>query len=1053
MTAFGSYAGTTVVPFEQLDHGLYLVTGDTGSGKTTLFDAIMFALYGKPSGSERSADMLHSDYAPRSVDTVAELRFAQDGRTYTVTRKIHFPRKRDGSGGYGDAQVDATLIEPDRAPVTGATRVTERCGELLGLNAEQFRKIIMLAQGEFREFLKADSEKKREILGKLFDSAPYRWYQELLCAARDALKKRREGAQASLDALMRSTFRPPEGLDEAGALAYAPGNPALADNLRGLLEAERAELMTLRQKLSRIQDAIDALNARSGAAEALNAQLDELAQKRAGLAALESQREDFSRREAALRLAECALHSVLPALEARRRAERESGETRRQIRDLEGELEGSTRALEVAESAAEGDAKLRESVEVLAVDLRRIEEQLPFYGEIQTLNREAEGASREAVEADRAVQAAAEARSDANRQLETLREQLEALSDIDARALVAGNRRDEAAGRLDALSGEGGVRDEVRRIEALEAALEDERRALTDATGAALAAKENYDGLYARFVAGQAGVLAESLRARLMTASEARCPVCGGTVCREHLPRLAPLDAGTPDAGTVDAAREAADAAERRRGERYAEVQKRTAAISGAVEGVIRAARRALPDCAGWEQLASADYLEAAIDAAAADLNDADSAYRRVIEERDRQDGLKARLHEAEAALGELEATIAHNTALAQEKQAEAQRLLVVVNERRSRLVYAEQAQAEAARAELAARRDALSQQLDAHTSAIRQARTRIDTAAGTLNALRAALKRQDGEVDRARDAVSEALRLSGFVDEAAANKALEPIGDVDGEAWLKGEQKALHDYEAEVANLRERVDALTAQTRGREPVDLEALRAELEAMEAEREEVIRGCARWEALIDNHAGVMDGVQGARAALSDTEDAWRRIDRLATLAAGATGEDGRRSFERYVLGAAFQDVLEMANRRLDRMSGGRYELVLRVGANRANARAGLDVDVLDYNTGQRRPSGSLSGGEAFFTSLSLALGLSDVVQNHAGGRQMDALFIDEGFGTLSEGYLDMALDVLNQLTEGNRLVGIISHVDKLDESIPQKLRVTSGEGGSRVDLVK
>ena len=144
---------------------------------------------------------------------------------------------------------------------------------------------------------------------------------------------------------------------------------------------------------------------------------------------------------------------------------------------------------------------------------------------------------------------------------------------------------------------------------------------------------------------------------------------------------------------------------------------------------------------------------------------------------------------------------------------------------------------------------------------------------------------------------------------------------------------------------------------------------------------------------------------------------------------------------------------MANRRLDRMSGGRYELVLRVGANRANARAGLDVDVLDYNTGQRRPSGSLSGGEAFFTSLSLALGLSDVVQNHAGGRQMDALFIDEGFGTLSEGYLDMALDVLNQLTEGNRLVGIISHVDKLDESIPQKLRVTSGEVGSRVDLVK
>ena len=167
--------------------------------------------------------------------------------------------------------------------------------------------------------------------------------------------------------------------------------------------------------------------------------------------------------------------------------------------------------------------------------------------------------------------------------------------------------------------------------------------------------------------------------------------------------------------------------------------------------------------------------------------------------------------------------------------------------------------------------------------------------------------------------------------------------------------------------------------------------------------------------------------------------------------GASGEGGKLSFDRYVMGAVFREILEMANRRMELMSGGRYELVHKTGADRKNAKAGLEIEVLDNSTGQQRPSGSLSGGEAFFTSLALALGLSDVVQSHAGGRQMDALFIDEGFGTLSDDVLDKALDVLNQLTEGKRLVGIISHVDKLSESIPQKIRVRSGEKGSTLSL--
>ena len=163
------------------------------------------------------------------------------------------------------------------------------------------------------------------------------------------------------------------------------------------------------------------------------------------------------------------------------------------------------------------------------------------------------------------------------------------------------------------------------------------------------------------------------------------------------------------------------------------------------------------------------------------------------------------------------------------------------------------------------------------------------------------------------------------------------------------------------------------------------------------------------------------------------------------------EGGKLSFDRYVMGAVFREILEAANLRMERMSGGRYELIHKLGADRRNAKAGLEIEVLDHNTGLQRGSATLSGGETFFTSLALALGLSDVVQNHAGGKRMDALFIDEGFGTLRDDVLDKALEVLNGLSEGERLVGIISHVDKLSESIPQKILVKHGEKGSTLRL--
>ena len=190
MTAFGSYAKKTVVDFERLTHGLYLITGDTGAGKTTIFDAIMFALYGVASGPDRKTAMMHCDFVEKSVDTEVTLHFRQGGRTYAVARTIHYPKKRGTENEYGDGYLDAVMWEPDSdgEPIEGITNVTNRCTELLGLNAGQFRKIVMLAQGEFKRFLAADPEEKNAILGQIFDNFAYIRYQNLLKGARDALR-------------------------------------------------------------------------------------------------------------------------------------------------------------------------------------------------------------------------------------------------------------------------------------------------------------------------------------------------------------------------------------------------------------------------------------------------------------------------------------------------------------------------------------------------------------------------------------------------------------------------------------------------------------------------------------------------------------------------------------------------------------------------------------------------------------------------------------------------------------------------------------------------
>lgn len=1051
MTAFGSYAEKTALPFEELRHGLYLVTGDTGAGKTTIFDAIMFALFGVASGADRKTDMLHCDYVPKSTDTRVKLRFAQNGKEYTVERRIHFSKKRGTAEQYQDATVDALLTEPDAAPIEGARKVTERCEALLGLNAEQFGRIIMLAQGEFKKFLKADSDEKNEILGKLFDNSVYVYYQDLLFCAKEELGRHRAADEEELRGLMERSFQRPESFRGEEGEAFLPGHPGLIANLDRLIAEESEELERWRKERDEALDTLGEISRQQGESRAMNALLEELEREQRRLDGLEALDGEMAERRIALERTDRALHRALPAVVRAEQAETDLRLDLAEIEDLKDDLFEISRALTAAETAAQADQDAEREKRELENRIHSIEEQLPRFEALRQRERERDLAERKRGEAEQQRKAEEKRQEQLSEELGAMHRQLDDLEGVDAALASCRNEAAKAAERLDALEGKAGLKSELAAIRRMEAELEAEKDTLLRLTRSAGEKAELADALYQQFIAAQAALLADELRQTLTEHDETVCPVCGTRVRREQSDRLARLPDETPGKEAVDDARQSAARAERRRSEQDAAVQARSATVLARKQSAAERAGKLLPGCDSWDALRAPGFLDAAILTAREAAEAGRAALAAAQERLAARDQLRKALPDRELELQAAQDRIARCQQDEQSQRSLSRAAEAAIQVLKTQLSFADRAAAETERARLTERVGSLARQIRAHQEALASARSRRDTVLGSLTEKENAAEKLTLARDEAVEERERVLEQSGFEDAEAVRSCLAPLAERDAEQWIRTERRTLSEHEINKNSSRELIRTRRAQTEGRQTVDLELLEARRLELNERYARVNDRCTGRDALLKNHHTVRDRADALKRALADSDGAWKRLEKLSSLAKGASSESGKLSFDRYVMGAMFREILEMANRRMELMSGGRYVLVHRIGADRKNAKAGLEIEVLDNNTGLQRASGSLSGGESFFTSLALALGLSDVVQNHAGGRQMDALFIDEGFGSLSDDVLDKALDVLNQLTEGNRLVGIISHVDKLDESIAQKVRVRHSEKGSSLSL--
>ncbi|MFC8172765.1 AAA family ATPase [Streptomyces sp. NPDC057325] len=998
ITAFGPFGATQTVDFDSLSSaGLFLLHGPTGAGKTSVLDAVCFALYGSVPGVRQTPGAsLRSDHAPVGTYTEVLLELTVGERRLEITRRPAQQRPKKRGGGFTTEKAQTWLREYD--PATGAwnglSRSHQETGEeitqLLGMSREQFCQVVLLPQGDFARFLRADAEARGRLLGRLFDTRRFAAVEERLADLRRVAEQRvREGDERLL-ALAHRTAQAAGGLDAARTpVEGRPGEPGLAASVLTWAAVARTEA----------HEALDIAGVRLAAAELRQAHARAALDAEQDLAARQARHADALRRRE--RIAERTperdrLRAVLdrslradrvaPALALRRDAEREH----------------ATALSALARSRAPLPPDLADAgTEQLAALENRLREELGGLDAARRAERRAAVVTGERAALEREARADEDALRDAadwlagwepRRALLTGR--AEAARDAVARAEHLAGRLEPARRRLSA----------ARRRDALARGAEAAGSRLAEARERRNDAHETWLDVKSRRLEGIAAELAEALD------PGAPCQVCGSTA---H-PAPARTGAGHVDRAAEDAAYAAyADAEEART----------------AVERELAVTRESWTAARAEVRTGQAD-----------DTADADPT----VEELAREVDELAELHaEAHALAG----------------QAHAARQALAGAEREHEERVAAQREAERRVAARTSRREALDRERTALDEEIARGRGAFATvaehadrlerrivlladAAGTVRSAELAARR----LKEADDRLADAAYKEGFAtpDEAAAALL--------GERERQGLRERLDAWQAEEAVVADRLaEPGTAAAAALPPADPAAAGAAHAAAERALREADSALAAARERVADLAGLSRQAAAEVRRLGPLREEYERVARLAALTAGTSAENERRMrLESYVLAARLEQVAAAATARLLRMSSGRYTLV-HSDARSGARRAGLGLHVVDAWTGNERDTATLSGGETFFASLALALGLADVVTDEAGGVRLDTLFIDEGFGSLDEQTLDEVLDVLDSLRERDRSVGIVSHVGDLRRRIPAQLEVVKERHGSAVRL--
>lgn len=1089
LSAFGPYAGRTELQMEQLGSaGLYLISGDTGAGKTTLFDAITFALYGEASGSSREPGMFRSKYAGPETPTEVELIFSYGGKVYQVRRNPEYLRPARRGGGQTLQRAEAELTLPDGRLVTKVREVNQAVKEIIGLDYQQFSQISMIAQGDFLKLLLADTRERQGIFRDIFHTGPYQVFQEKLKGEAGKLRTECDRARSSVAQYIQGIqCREDSPLASRAEQARAGELPAaevqeLFSELLQEDEEGRKALEAETGKLDRELEEVHALLAQAEERKKAEIRLQETEKSRKSVCeklALAEQmveeeekkkplREELARKAAALQGELPRYEELEEQRKVCRQQEQEAEEAAGKQRQAEGELEEQIRELQERkeeqaslEQAGERAGQLRldgQQAENRKKQLRDLAEQLrqrnTLKDALEQAGRETEQLRRNSLELDRQ-------RERLTTETEALQKEFQSLED-------AAGEKEKLSGERTRLERELGELGRLRGLleeygisrEKLETARADYRRAAERAEEAG----QVYRSRNRAFLDEQAGILAETL------AEGEPCPVCGS---REH-PAPAEKSLEAPAEVQVEEARAAFEKAQ--------ELAEKASRQAGELKGSVLAQEETLleqmkpygepsaPEQAG-EQLKAAEEirrksltrLETAEKENREKLARREQLRRKLQEQEQRREkrekekeGASRRLQEAEGRKKNLEGQLegqedsldrgfrelgAHlSPEDAEEFLAEESRRADRELARLGQLLQEEETKL-ARKKELSIRipekereREKTEQQISQWKQKRAEAESRSRGAGEQAERLKAGLTRESREQaeQQIRSLQAEGQTLEKALEEAKENR--------DTAA------RNLSALEGRIRQLKELLEQ-SGEIDGSVQENRKALLTE------QREELLREQKVLHARTTANRQALEHMEQRSAELRKLEEKWAFVQSLSNTANGNLAGKEKIMLETYIQMTYFDRIIRRANLRFLVMSGGQYELKRRREASGSRCQSGLELDVIDHYNGTERSVRTLSGGESFQASLSLALGLSDEVQSSAGGIRLDTMFVDEGFGSLDEESLQQAVRALSSLTEGNRLVGIISHVGELKEKIDRQILVKKDrEGGSRVEIL-
>ncbi|MGN0804083.1 MAG: SbcC/MukB-like Walker B domain-containing protein [Candidatus Coproplasma sp.] len=913
MSAFGPYANVTELDFTKLgDRGVYLICGETGAGKTTIFDAIVFALYGEASGESRQPDMLRSKYADPKTPTFAELTFLYRGKQYKIKRNPAYLREKAKGEGTTEEKANAELTLPDGKVIYKVKEVNSAVEEILGIDRNQFKQIAMLAQGDFAKLLLSSTEERKGVFRKIFRTRPYQDLQDKL---RDLATKAKADYESAVNSVSTYASTLACGKEdeyaqkaEEAKLGALPSSEII-ELLQTLTDRDSKLSAQTQQQIDRCEEELSKLNKRYALAE-------------------ERQK---------TRLLKQSAEEKLPIA-------------------LQELSESKVRAEECEKALSDGERLVKE--------IMSLTDSLPLYKEVESQRREAEELNKNAENLKKSIEKAKCDLEELKAQRESAEQELTALKALEVDNVKTQNELTQTA------DGVKEIGELLRKIELLYSQYErfkSAKETYEKTSKSAIDLRNRYTQLNKAFLDEQAGVLAEGLQ------DGTPCPVCGST----HHPATAKKSVGAPSQEEIEECKVKAERAE--------EKARQDSDTAGRLKGA-------------YEELAEQIKLSAV----------------KYVGELDRIAEVKDKLTKAYSA---------------ENKKVSALKTQVENNKKSL-------------------------ERANIFTEKSKSFAVRFEELNKKANSWAVELEGALTKKEHIEKLIEKAQVKLIYNSSAQAQSAIDKLKD--SKEQLERNAKTARTAYAEADK---KVTALLAEKQNYEKTllsgideDCVGLKEEIENLTAQKQSLSLACQTLIYNVQTNKRCLEEINKTLTGIKEYEKKYVLLKTLSDTANGTLSGKEKVTLEAYVQASFFDRILLRANRRLMLMSDNQYELQRVKTAINNRSQSGLELDVLDHYNGTIRSVKTLSGGESFKASLSLALGMSEEVQSSAGGIQLDTMFVDEGFGTLSEQSLEQAINALVGLSEGNRLVGIISHVTELKERIERQIVVKKqASGGSFIEV--